>query len=648
MAPTTAPRPRRRRLRWPTILGIAALVLVILCVAGVFIARSMLVGRDSAAPGVITQVVPVEQGDLTEIVQVNGALEPRDRASVAFAAGVRVSELLVAEGELVTAGQVLARLETRDLELKVASARAEVDLAQRALDKLQAGPTKADLAQAAAAVARARADLSAAAGEVRPVDVDLARAHRDEARQRLADLQAGAAPDDLRAAEKALLTAEDALRASQDALEGTRDSASQTKTGAGQGLERGARNLARAQRDYSDAYWEWDYVQRTGRHPSDKVTDPNTGAVSHRELSDDEIEQFKRAFEDAATALKDAEQSLKNLQDTYDQAREDEVSQVQAAEREVEAAGRDLEEARKTLDTARTKGVAAAILDARKELADAEKAYADLVDNPQRPAQHAALEAALLEAVAAEEKLKAGPDPIELSQAQTALERARADLATAEAELDDAELHAPIAGTVVDITLKEGTLTGSSDAISIADLTGFLIKGQVTEESVARLSPGQAVQISVDALPDAAFSGELTRVSELPDTQGQTDPSMDPFGGGGGGAIGGRYPVEITFNSDDERLRVGMATTASIEILNIPDTLIIPLQAVEDGPDGPTVRRATGVTGPDGQPLGEPVPVQLGATSGDRVQVLGGLAAGDQVVLPQIVIEQAPPGMMQP
>ncbi|NTV65114.1 MAG: hypothetical protein HGA65_16520, partial [Oscillochloris sp.] len=104
-------------------------------------------------------------------------------------------------------------------------------------------------------------------------------------------------------------------------------------------------------------------------------------------------------------------------------------------------------------------------------------------------------------------------------------------------------------------------------------------------------------------------------------------------------------PVEITFSAEDERLRVGMATTASIEILNLPNTLIIPLQAVSEGPDGSTVQRATGATGPDGKPLGEPVLVELGATSGDRVQVLSGLNPGDQVILPEIVIESGPPGM---
>ncbi|NTW03435.1 MAG: biotin/lipoyl-binding protein, partial [Oscillochloris sp.] len=394
MTPTTIPK-RRRRFRWPTVIFILILILTILCVAGVFIARYFLVGRDSANPSVIIQVVPVEQGDLSEVVEVNGSLEPRDRSSVSFTDGVRVREVLVREGDHVQAGQPLARLESRDLELKVASAQAELDQAQRTLDKLNAGPTKAELAQAAAAVASARANLVSADDDVRQVDIDIARARRDEARQRLADLEAGVATDDLKTAEKQSLAAQDTLRESQDNLEKIRDSASQAKTTAQLNLERGAQALVTAQRAYSDAYWDWDYVQRTGRHPSDKITDPDTGRETHRELEDDEVDQFQRTLEEAEITLKNAEQDLTSLQDAYDLAREDEVSQVNAAQRQIDTATRDLADAQQVFETARTKGMATAVLDARKTLADAEKAYTDLVDNPKRPADRAVLEAAV-------------------------------------------------------------------------------------------------------------------------------------------------------------------------------------------------------------------------------------------------------------
>lgn len=641
---TPTPPKRRRRFPWRRILAGLAIVVAVGAVAAAVVARQNMVRPPETVEQAGTTVVPVERGDMVESVAVNGALEPRDRARVAFPSGARVAEVLVARGDSVAKGDVLARLETRDLELKVAGAQAELDQARQALDKLNAGPTEAELAQAAAAVARARANLAASGQEVRQIDVEVAKARLDTARQRVADLEAGQAPDDLAAAEKGLASAEEALAAARESLDSTRDTASRSKTDAEQAVERGVQDHEKVQRAYSDAYWDWQYVERTGRHPTEKVTD-ETGRTENRKLEAREVEQFRRALADAEVALRNSEQTLQNLVEAAEQARQNEIRQIQEAERGIAAAERNRADAQRTYDIARTRGVEAARLEARQALAEAEKAYNDLVNNPERPARRAELDAALLEAIAAEEKLKAGPDPVELARARTALEQARAALATAEADRDDATLTAPIAGTVTDITLKAGTLTATDDAVSIADLRSFLIKGQVTEQDVARVQVGQTVQVAVDSIPGETFAGELMLVSALPASSGQQDPS---FGGGmPAGPLGGLYPVEIALQSDDERLRVGMATTASIEIVGVRDALSIPLQAVEYGPDGaPRVRRAVGEPGPDGVPPSELVPVELGVQSGDRVQVLGGLAEGDQVLMPTLPPMELPPGMM--
>jgi len=623
-----------------------ALLFILGSVAAAVLIRQRFV-RPPAPQDVLALVVPVERGDLRETVEVNGALEPRDRARVSFPAGARVAEVLVARGDEVRAGAVLARLETRDLALKVASARAELDQAQQALDKLMAGPSAADLAQAAARVARARADLASDSREVRAIDVELARAARDNARQRLADLESGVAPDDLRAAEQSLRAAQTALTAAQENLERTRDTASRVKTDAEQAITRGLQDHERVQRDYSDAFWDWEFVRTTGRHPTEQVPVDASGQLENRVLTEREIEAFRRRFADAEVALRNSEATLKNLSEAAAQARTNEVRDIQTAERALVAAERELAEAQRSYDTARTRGLQAAILEARRAVAESEKAYNDLVANPGRPARRAELEATLLEALAAEEKLKAGPDPVELARARTALEQARAALATAEANLQAATLTAPIAGTVVDLTLKAGTTTTESDAVSIADLRGFLIRGQVTEANVARLRAGQQVVISIDSVPGERFPGELLLVSKLPAESNQTGQTTDPFGASFSptGALGGLYPVEIALQTSDERLRVGMATTASIQVLALEDVLSIPLQAVEYGPDGTTtVRRVSGPPGADGQPPAEVVPVELGASSGDRVQVLAGLAEGDALIVPTIPPMEGPPG----
>lgn len=635
---------RKRRFRWRVVWIILVLLLLIGGAAGIFIARRLLVQSETPPSTLTTQVVPVEQRDLAERVQVNGALEPRDRAKVSFPEGVRVREVLVKEGERVAEDQVLARLETRDLELKVASSKAQLDQVQQALDKLQAGPTEAERAQAGARVARARAAIAALQQEVRPLDVETSRQQLEAARQRLAELQEGIPPDTLREAEKSLFSAQDALNESRVNLEKTRDTASRAKTQAEQAMERGVDDLKKAQRAYSDAFWDWDYVQRTGADPRQTIVDTE-GRESPKPLKDFEIEEYRRKFEDAGVSLKDAELAVKNLTETFDQAREDEIRQIQEAERAITKSERDLAEAQRSFDKQRTQGLSEALLKARKELADAEKAYSDLADNPERPARRAEAEANLQEALAAQKKLAAGADPIELAKARTDVETARAALAKAEADLDAATLRAPIAGTVVGLTLKAGTLTTTSDAVDIADLRTFLIRARVTEENVAKVRVGMAVMVTIDSVPGQVFSGTLMRVSELPAEQNQSGGGSFPGGPGvnPSGGLGGLYPVEIVIEATDERLRVGMATTANIEIFAIPNALVIPLQAVETGPNGPFVRKATGGNGPDGTPLSEEVAVELGKSSGDSVQVLRGLAPGDSVVLQQL----PPPEMPQ-
>lgn len=637
------PTPKRRRIRWPAILTGLLCFLIAACVIGAFSARRFLVRENDPRPQVIEQIVPVEQGDLIETVQINGALEPRERIRVNFPTGQRVAEVLVEAGDLVAEGAILARLETRDLDLEVASRRAELDQAQQSLDKLAAGPSEAELAAAAARTARARADLVADAGEIRAIDIELARERLETAQQALRDLEAGEPTDAARSADQQLRSAEDALTDSQTNLQRTRESASRAKTDAEQALERGVQELEQVQRAYSDAFWDWDFVQRTSRHPREKV--PNeAGNLVNRRLEAFEIEQFRRAFLDAEVTLRNAEVALQNLVEAAEQARRDEVRAIEEAERAVTTAERNLRDAARDADQARTRGQATANLEARQAVAEAEDAYQQLVDDPTRPAQRAQLEAALLEAIAAEEVLRAGPDPVELAQARTALERARAELARAEADLDAATLRAPIAGTVTNLNLQAGALTAADEGVTIADLSGFVIRGQVTEQSVVRVQVGQDVQINVDSVPDARFAGAVVRVSELPDEQASNDQGSFP--GGPSGPLGGLYPVEILLETDDERLRVGMATTANIEVLSLADTLIIPLQAVEYGDAGPTVRRIVG-NDPEA-PLGaapfEVVAVELGASSLDRVQVLSGLEADDQLILPEL----APPDLTQP
>ena len=114
-----------------------------------------------------------DQAPLTSI-RVSGHVEADD-VQLSAEVGGRVLELTVAEGDRVTAGQVIARLDTRDAELAIARGRAERAQADAQLRLLQAGSRQEDIRQAAAQVTAADADVSAAEAELKNATADLER-----------------------------------------------------------------------------------------------------------------------------------------------------------------------------------------------------------------------------------------------------------------------------------------------------------------------------------------------------------------------------------------------------------------------------------------------------------------------------------------
>jgi HlyD family secretion protein len=107
-------------------------------------------------------------------VRVSGQIEATD-VQIAAQVGGRVLELRVVEGDRVAAGDVVARLDTRDAELALARAKAEREQAEAQLRLLVAGARPEDVRQASAQAAATETEVRAADAELAAAQADVER-----------------------------------------------------------------------------------------------------------------------------------------------------------------------------------------------------------------------------------------------------------------------------------------------------------------------------------------------------------------------------------------------------------------------------------------------------------------------------------------
>lgn len=90
------------------------------------------------------------------------------------------------------------------------------------------------------------------------------------------------------------------------------------------------------------------------------------------------------------------------------------------------------------------------------------------------------------------------------------------DLDDAYGDLADLSITAPADGIVTDLALKENSTVQQGMAIcTIQQNTGFKLVVAVDELDISKIQIGQKADIKIDALADAAATGEVTKISQI-------------------------------------------------------------------------------------------------------------------------------------
>jgi len=196
----------------------------------------------------------------------------------------------------------------------------------------------------------------------------------------------------------------------------------------------------------------------------------------------------------------------------------------------------------------------------------------------------------------------------DLDQIRYDLENARASNRLARLELSYTRVVAPISGVIAERSIKPGNLVQINTPIMrIVDVSRLEATLNAPEREIETLKAGQAVQLSVDALPGKTFEGRIDRVSPVVDAGSGTFRVVCAFEGGG-------------------LLQPGMFARIRINYDQRANALVIPRNALlEDGsePAVYTVRANKASR----------TPLKLGNVDGEWVEVVGGLKEGEQVVV---------------
>lgn len=166
--------------------------------------------------------VPVRRGTLAATVNAAGSVVSTRQAKLTFGVAGKIVEVHVELGDTVKAGQPMAKLDTSQLEIKLAQAQSTLRSAELKQQQLKAGASAEDVAAAKAAYESALAKYSDLArgptdSEIKAAEQAVANAQAalQKAETELSTLKAGPDADQVRLAELELERARNSLWATQ-------------------------------------------------------------------------------------------------------------------------------------------------------------------------------------------------------------------------------------------------------------------------------------------------------------------------------------------------------------------------------------------------------------------------------------------------
>lgn len=214
--------------------------------------------------------------------------------------------------------------------------------------------------------------------------------------------------------------------------------------------------------------------------------------------------------------------------------------------------------------------------------------------------------------------MKSGFRQEEVSASRHSAQQARGQLMHMESLLADTKVRAPFDGIVTQkyadigaiVTPTTSAATTSATSSSIVALASKLeMVAQVSESNIAKIKPGQEVDITATSYQSKIFKGIVTQVAPAAIiTQNVTT-----------------FEVHVDVADPKRELLSGMNVSAKFAVGSLPDAIIVPQVCVLSR------RGQTGVYVPDKKGEPEFRPVKTGPTAGRDIVITSGLSENEKL-----------------
>lgn len=582
-------------------------------------------------PLVEVRVATAETREVSPTVVVTGRIQalPNEETQLSAPIEGRLTRVVAREGSTVSAGELLAEIENRDLAGAVTAAQgslAEADADRQKAEltaKRRVEDEKGQVAQAEAALQGAQAKLDLLRAGARPEQIQQARAELAREEAKLAALEHGTRPEDIAAARHA-------LAAEQADLER---------------LRKGPlpQEVSEAEQELAAAQAELDQL-RAGPRPQEilEARAKVRAATTAQETADAEAKRQSRLYDNgisslaqkqaaaaaAATAASELESARQQLSILEAGTRKEEIRAQEARVRQAEAA-LDVVKAGSRPEAiaaqeAKTRAVEQELRKAeagpRPEELDEQRAQVEgmrkaleLVQAPPRLEDVSAAEAAVRDAGAALDMARAGrfetqAVATDVHAAEGRHGQAAGSLQIAQAVLGKSVIRAPIDGTVAKVLANAGeTVSPGTPILELLNLNAVQLRGRVSVSDLVLLSVGQEASIEVEGIEGRTLAGRVAVIK--PDIEPETSTGE----------------VVIWLPNDDAALREDMFATAKIAVGPTP-RVVVPRDAVVPREGEQFVYVV------DEESVAHETLVETGEATDGFVEVLKGLSGGEIVV----------------